>query len=137
MHNYTHTTRKPKVVQGHFTYQTIALLLEISILLVTAVCKTRSASYDSKHGMQPLQYDIVCVLILITKKLQVICRRSTYRTTALLPEMSIFCVRAGCEIRMVRYASKHALQSLSDKPFLGIDTQRENFRSYVDVQHIE
>ena len=37
--------------------------------------------------------------------------------TALLLEISIFCVRAGCEIRMESYASKHALQFLSDKPF--------------------
>ena len=30
------------------------------------------------------------------------------------------CVRARCEIRMVSYTSKHAMQSLSDKPFLRI-----------------
>ena len=45
-----------------------------------------------------------------------------------------FCVRAGWKIRTVSYASKHALQSLSNKPFVRI---LDNFRSYVDVQHIE
>ena len=37
--------------------------------------------------------------------------------TAVLSEISISCVRAGCEIQPVSYASKHALQSFSDKPF--------------------
>ena len=61
--------------------------------------------------------------------------------TALLLEMHIACVRAGYEIRMVSYTSKHASQSLSDKPFLDVtvflDILLENFRSNVDVQHIE
>ena len=51
-------------------------------------------------------------------KLQVVYRRSTYWMTALLWEMSMFCVRAGCEIRLVSYSSKHASQSLSNKPFV-------------------
>ena len=37
--------------------------------------------------------------------------------TALLSEMSSFCVRGECKILMVRYASKCSSQSLSDKPF--------------------
>ena len=36
----------------------------------------------------------------------------------LLSEMSIVCVRAGCEIQLVSYGSKHALQSLSNKQFV-------------------
>ena len=36
-------------------------------------------------------------------------------TFYLLSETSIFCVRAGCEIWMVNYSSKHALQSFSNK----------------------
>ena len=59
------------------------------------------------------RYNILCIFTLVTRKLQVVCWRSTYRMTALLSEMSIFCVRAGCQVWMVRYASKHALQSLS------------------------
>ena len=34
-----------------FTYRTIALLSEISILLVIAICEVRSVSYESKHGV--------------------------------------------------------------------------------------
>ena len=65
-------------------------------------------------------YNILWMLILVTWKPQVVCRCSTYWTTALLSEMSIFCVRAGCEKRMVSYASKDASQSLSNKPFVHI-----------------
>ena len=65
-------------------------------------------------------YDILCVLTLVTRKLQAVCGRFTYRMTALLLEMSIFCGRAGCEIWMASYASKHASQSPFDKPFLRI-----------------
>ena len=62
------------------------------------------------------QYNILCVLTLLTWKVQVICGRSTYQKTALLLEIAIFCVRAECEIG----TSKHASQSLCDKPFLHI-----------------
>ena len=50
----THTTRKLKVVYGRFTYQTIALLVEISIVLVRAVCAIRLTSNGSKYILQPL-----------------------------------------------------------------------------------
>ena len=51
-------------------------------------------------------------------KLQVVYGRCTYVTTALLSEMSIFCVIAGCEIRLASYGSKYASQCLFGKPFL-------------------
>ena len=38
--------------------------------------------------------------------------------TALLSEMSFFCVRGGCEIQLASYGSKHAWQSPSDKQFV-------------------
>ena len=54
----------------------------------------------------------------------------------------IFCVRAGQEIhvQMPSYASKYASQPLSYRAFFIysiLDTKVENFRLYVDVQHIE
>ena len=64
------------------------------------------------------RYTILCVLTLVTRKLQVIYGHSVYQTIALLLEMSIFCVRAVCAIPVVSYGSKHALQSLSNKPFV-------------------
>ena len=71
--------------------------------------------------------DILCALTLITAKLQVVYGRSTYRTTPLLSEMSILCVRAGCEMRLASYVSKHASQYLSDKPLVRTSTQLENY----------
>ena len=63
-------------------------------------------------------YDIMSVLILVTRELQVIvCGRFTHRMTALLMEMYIFCVRAGFEIRIASYAFKHASQSHANRPF--------------------
>ena len=58
------------------------------------------------------QYNILCVLTLVTQKLQVVCWSSRYRMTAVLMEMSIFCVRGGCKILTVRYASKCSPQFL-------------------------
>ena len=72
--------------------------------------------YISKHASQPLS-ERTCILTLRTWKLQVVYWRSTHRMTAILLKMSIFCVRAGCEIWFVSYGSKHASQFLSDKPF--------------------
>ena len=63
-------------------------------------------------------YDILSVLTLLTQEVQVACGRFTYRTTALLSEMYISSVRAGCKIRMASYTSRHASESLCDKPFL-------------------
>ena len=51
------------------------------------------------------RYIILCILTLVTRKLQVVCWRSRYAMTPLLSEMSIFCVRGGWQILMVRYAS--------------------------------
>ena len=69
-----------------------------------------------RHITTTFWYYISCLLILITRKLQVVCRRSTYQMTALLSLMINFCVRTGCEIWLSSYGSKHAPQSLSDKP---------------------
>ena len=69
------------------------------------------------HIAATFEYDILGVLTLITWELQVVCRRFTHQTTVLLSEMYIFCVKAGFEIQIVSYTSKHGLQSLSDRPF--------------------
>ena len=88
----TRTTRKLKVVPQHFTYQTIAVLSEISILLVKAVCEIPSATYGSKHASKPPCGMSFCAYL--HSKLQVGCGRSTYRMIALLWQLSIFRNRA-------------------------------------------
>ena len=72
-------------------------------------------------------YDILCVLTLVTRKLLVICRCCTHQTTALLLEMPIFRVRAGCEIRLVSNGFKYSLEFLSNKPF--VNTYMYNFET--------
>ena len=69
-------------------------------------------------------YDILVVLTLVTREVQLVCGRFTYRMTALLSDMYIFCVRAGIEIQVVSYASKHASQSLFDRPFYAYSVLR-------------
>ena len=64
--------------------------------------------------------NILCVLTLVTRKLQVICRRSTYRMTALLSGMSIVCVKAGCKMQNIY----HSLFPIS------------HFRVYSVLRHI-
>ena len=85
-----------------------------------------------------LRYVVLCLLTLVTRKLQVVYGRSIYRMTALLSQIPIFCVRAGFEIQMACYASKHVSQY---KPFFyEYSVLRRitwNFRSYVNAHHIE
>ena len=78
-----------------------------------------------------LRYVILCVLTLVTRKLKVVCGHSTYRMTPLLSKMSTFCVKAGCGIRMASYASRHASQSLSDKPFLRIQCLKTSGHTWM------
>ena len=70
------------------------------------------------HHSPFLIHHFVHILTHIIKKLQVVCRHSTYWTIALLLEMSIFWVTAGCGIRLMNYNSKHASQSLSNVLFV-------------------
>ena len=41
------------------------------------------------------QYNILCILTLVTRKLQVVCGRSAYQMTAQPLGMSIFYIRVG------------------------------------------
>ena len=76
----------------------------------------------------PVQH--LCILTLITRKLQVIYGR-TYRMTGLLLEISIFCVRAEYTNRLASYGSKHSLQFLFNKPFVHPYTHSLKTTGYV------
>ena len=105
-----------------FNYRTTPLILEISILLVRAICEIQSARYEFKirECNRFLIYHFVRIYTR-NSKLYLICWCSTYRMTALLSKISIiYIVWGGCKILMVRYTSKCASQSLSDWPFLPI-----------------
>ena len=74
-----------------------------------AAGELRSVVYVSKHIVVPYWSTILCILTNVTQKVQVVGGCSTYWTTGVLLEMSIFCVRAVREMRLVSYGSKHTL----------------------------
>ena len=113
----TRITQKLEVVYRCSTYWMTSLLSEIHIFWLRAACEIQLASYGSKHALQSLSDTLECILTCITWKLQVVYEHFTYQTTALLSEMSIFWVRAPCEIQLASYDSKHASQSAFDMPF--------------------
>ena len=55
----------------------------------------------------------------------------------LLLEMSIFWIKAACEIGLASYGSNFASRSLSDMQFVCSYTQLEKYRLYMDVLHIK
>ena len=110
---YMHNSKIKGYTRMLYPWMT-ALLPEIAIFWVRAICETWLTSYGSKHSSQPLQYYGWCVLTLIPWKLQVVYGRSIYQTTTLLSVMFTFCVRAGCEIWLVSSGSKHKSQYLFD-----------------------
>ena len=63
------------------------------------------------QGNHFLIRDLCIILTLITQNLQDIYELYTYWMIALLLGISIFCVRAGCEIPLVSYISKHSSQN--------------------------
>ena len=65
----------------------------------------------------------------ITQELYSIYERSTHQTTVLLLEISLFLVRAACELRSMRYGSKHASRSLSCMPFNFVRTYTHNSKT--------
>ena len=69
-------------------------------------------------------YDILYVITLNNSKTTGhIYGCTTHQTTALLLKRAIFCVEAGCEIRLTSYGSKHSLQAISNKPIVPILTR--------------
>ena len=127
----SHITKKLYGINEHSTHQTTTLLSEMSIFWVRAACKLKSVSYGSRRIWQSLRYTIFCVLTCIARKLQVVYGHSRYQTTALLSEMSIFWVRAPCEIWLASYGSKCTSLSLSKMPFMRTSMQNLKTTSHM------
>ena len=109
--NYTHNSKTKDRIRT-FYFSNNCSTIEDIYFLVRPVCEIRSASYGSKHASQPLFDTAFCVCTYARhSKLQVVCRHSTYQTTSSPSDTSIFCVRAGCKIRLASYDSKHASSS--------------------------
>ena len=85
-------------------------------------------------------YGILVIITHKTRKLLVVYGRSAYRMTALLSEMSIFYVRALCKIRSVSYElllQTRIGASFRDAICMYLTRITWNYRSYVDVEHIQ
>ena len=99
-------------------YLMTALLFEISVLRVRVVCETWFVKYGSKHALQPLS-DTKHFVHTYTRNLKSTgCIWMFYMSNDCFTIGDKWSVRAGCEIQLVSYGSKHALQSLSNKPFV-------------------
>ena len=77
-------------------------------------------------------YDIYVDLytVLVTQKLQVVYECCTYQMTAVLSEISILSVRAGCKIWLLSLAPNTHHSSLG-KPFVHAYTQFDNYNLHV------
>ena len=115
--NYMHNSKTKGYIRMFCLSNGCSTLRDIYSFGQSCMQNTIGELWIQTHIVTTFPYYILFVLTLITRKVQVICRRSAYQMTALLSEMFIFCVRVGWEIRMVNYASKHTLQSLFDKAF--------------------
>ena len=102
----------------------------MSIFGVRAGCEIQFTIYGSKHTLQSLSDMSFSVL---TQKSPVEHRHSTctYKTTAMLLEMSIFWVRAGHKLQMISYGLKHKSKPLSDKPFVSTYTHKFKTAGYI------
>ena len=87
---------------------------------------------NTSRNLFPM-WHFVGILRRVTRKLQVIYKCCTYWMTALLSVISIFSIRAGCQIPLASYGSKHSLQFLFDEQFVCACTH--NLK--MDVQRIE
>ena len=118
--NYTHNSKTKGRMRTFYLSNNCSTIGHINSLGESCMQDTIGELYIQNRITTTFRYNILCVLTLVTQKLQVLCRRSTYQTTVLLSKMSIFCVRAGWGILLVSYASQHTLQSLSNKPFVSM-----------------
>ena len=101
------TTGRIRMFYMYSTYRATALLLEMSIFWVRAVCEIKiSELWLQTHIADSFWYNILRIITLITQKLQVVYGHSTYWMTALLSRMPVFWVKAACKIWLARHGSK-------------------------------
>ena len=122
MRKYTHNSKNKGHTSTFYLSHDCSTIGDIYSFGYSCICNAIGELWIQTSIETTSRYIVLSVLTLVTRKVQVVYGRSIYRMTALLSEMSIFCVRAGFEIQMANYASKHASQSLSDKLFLSIQS---------------
>ena len=130
VYNYTHNSKTKGCIRTFYLSNNSSTIRGIYSLGYSSMWVTISKLWVQARIATTFRYNILCLLALVTRKLQVVCGHSTYQMTALLVEMSIFCVRAGCEIQMASYTSKHTSQCLFNSPFLCIQyTKTHNLKT--------
>ena len=126
---YTHNLKTKRCIKTFYLSNDCLSIKDIyTSQLYLIVCEVQLESCGSKYASQPLSNSTLCLLTLITRQLQIVYECSIYWMTALLLKMSIFCGRTGCKIQLVSYGSKHALPSLSNKPFT-VRTHMHNLKT--------
>ena len=128
----TCTTWKLRAVYGCSSYQTTAILSEISILWVVGVYEIRWVRYGPKPALQTF-FNMTFLLTFITWKVQVVYGRPTYWMTAFGDVF--FYVRAGLRYDWWVPNMRHSLFQKAICAY--IHTYLENYWSYMDVLHIK
>ena len=98
--NYMHNSKTKGCVRMFYLLNNCSTIGDIYSLGYSYMRDTIDELWIQTHIATIFHSDILCILALVTRKLQVICKRWTFWMTALLSKMSIFCARPGCKIRM-------------------------------------
>ena len=119
---YTHNLKTKGRIRMLYLTNDCSTIGEIYFLGYNCMRDTIGKLWIQTRIATSFQYDILCIFILVTWKLQVVYGPSTSWMTALLSEMPIFCIRAGYAIWLASYGSKHVSQCLSGKQFVRMYT---------------
>ena len=95
--HYMHNSKTKARIRLFYLSNDCSTIRDIYSLGYSCIWINISKLWVQTRITNTFQYDILCVFTLVTQKLQVICGHSTYRMTAILSKMSIFCVRAEFE----------------------------------------
>ena len=93
--NYTHNSKTKGGIRTFYLLNDCFTIEHIYSLGYSCMRDTVSKLWIQTHMANTFTYGVLHVLTLVTRKLRAVRRHSTYRMTALVSEMSIFCVRAG------------------------------------------
>ena len=107
-------------------YQTTAILLTFWGLELHARYDQKVMAPNTQSGLFPVRH-FVCKHTHNSKTTHPLWPFYIYQMTEIISEMSIFLIRAACEIQWLSYGFKHTSQSLSPTPF--VRTYMHNLRT--------
>ena len=121
-----HNSKSIRHIQTNHTPSDCSTLKDLPFFGQSCMQANIDELWPQTHVAQGFLYTILCVITRTTQKLKIVQGRFTYRTIALLLEMSILFVRTVCEIPSASYGSKHASQALSGTTFVRPYTRNSN-----------